>query len=325
VVVGGPRGRPAAEAQFVRLHVHILLRGPMLNECKLPDDISPDLAREFTYWCDQLDPELPDAEFVVSAGDVLRAHFTLAEFFRQRGEGIGGVGPRGVHLLQSAVSRQFVSLGTVRKWTQLCEVAATLFFGLIRDHPFHDANKRTALLTLLYQLQEFGRTPTVRQKDLEQLTLRTAEHRLKEYSAYERFARKRDAEVQYLAYYFKRYSRELDKRNYLITYRELDAILRRYDARLVVADGNRVDVLRTTMDYSGIVAFHKKPVEKRVAQLVMHDWGAQVPLTSIKHLRHELGLTPAKGVDSMAFFQGVDPLKSLVREYAGPLERLADR
>jgi death-on-curing protein len=59
---------------------------------------------------------LPDA---LTAEDVLRAHFMVAEYFVQRGAGLGGLGPRSYNLLQSAVSRQYVSLGGIRKWTTL--------------------------------------------------------------------------------------------------------------------------------------------------------------------------------------------------------------
>src|SRR5438128_2373134 len=80
-------------------------------------------------------PLLPNA---VTAEDVLRAHFMLAEYFQRREEGLGGLGPRSLHLLQSAVSRQYVSLGNTQKWSTVYELTATLFFGIIKNHPFFD-------------------------------------------------------------------------------------------------------------------------------------------------------------------------------------------
>jgi hypothetical protein len=79
--------------------------------------------------------------------DVLKAHFLIADFFFAEGEGIGGVGPRDLDLLHSALYRQHVTLGGTAKWDTKFDVCATLLYGLIKDHPFHDANKRTAFLS----------------------------------------------------------------------------------------------------------------------------------------------------------------------------------
>lgn len=47
----------------------------------------------------------------LSAADVLRAHFLIANhFYIQDGE-LGGIGPRSVDLLLSAVDRQYVGYG----------------------------------------------------------------------------------------------------------------------------------------------------------------------------------------------------------------------
>jgi death-on-curing family protein len=289
------------------------------------DGVHPELAKEFERWCGKIPVEVPVVPFAVTAEDVLRAHFLLAEHFRKQGEGMGGVGPRSLHLLQSAVSRQSVCLGNILKWNTLYEVSATLFFGIVMDHAFVDANKRTALLTALYQLLIAGRVPQVSQRDLEVLTVRTADHRLREYLDYDRVIGDDDADVRFIAYYLKRGTRDFDTRYYVITYRQLDTILRRFHARLDNPHGNRIDVIQTVEEYRGIVAFRKKLVEKRVTQIGFHDWGAEVARGDIKHVREELGLTPANNVDSQVFYQGVDAMESLIREYNGPLQRLARR
>lgn len=291
----------------------------------IPAGLGPELAAEFERWCKQLDAEVMECQYSVTAADVLRAHFTLAAHFGSSGDGFGGVGPRSLQLLQSAVSRQFVSLGRARKWTTLYELSATLFYGLIRDHAFHDANKRTALLTLLFQLAKNNRTPKLGTRDLELLTLRTTERQLRQYRQYERFDRSRDADVRFIAYFLRRYTRDLDHRHYIVTYRELNAILARFRARLVNPTGNRIDVVLEVEDYRGVVAFRKTTFEKHVVQIGFHDWGSEVSPTDIRALRAALDLTEAHGVDSQVFFQGVDPVESLIREYAGPLHRLADK
>src|SRR6266566_3669363 len=290
------------------------------------EGVHPEIASEFERWCRKIPVEIPLVPHAVTTEDVLRAHFLLAEHFRKQGEGMGGVGPRSLHLLHSAVSRQSVSFGNTLKWNGLFEVTATLFYGIVCDHAFHDANKRTALLTALYQLLSGGRIPSkIEQKDLEVLTVRTADHRLSEYLDYDRVIGQDDADVRFIAYFLKRNTRDQDTRYYVITYRQLDAILNRFGARLGIPHDNRVDVIQEVEEYRGILSLGKKRVQKRVTQIGFHDWGSEVPRGEIKHVREELGLIPAKNVDSQVFYQGVDPMEALIREYNGPLQRLAGR
>src|SRR5262245_17511958 len=61
-------------------------------------------------------------------------------------------GVRSLALLESAVFRQSVSLGSTRKYPDPLSNAATLAFGLCCDHPFYNGNKRTALVAMLVHL-----------------------------------------------------------------------------------------------------------------------------------------------------------------------------
>lgn len=106
------------------------------------------------------------------------AHFLLADYFCKTGEGIGGLGPKDIDLLHSALSRQFVQFGGRPKWSDGIDICATLMFGLIKNHPFHDANKRTAFLTSILHLQKIGRTPTVSHIDYEDFTVAIADNNL---------------------------------------------------------------------------------------------------------------------------------------------------
>ena len=124
------------------------------------------IRREYERWGRMVGLEDPYASpSTLGILDVLRAHFLIADFFYEIGVGLGGVGPRDLNLLHSAVSRQFTEFGSAKKWTNGFETCATLFYGLIKDHPFHDANKRTAFLSALYHLHKMGRCPTVSQDE----------------------------------------------------------------------------------------------------------------------------------------------------------------
>ena len=287
-------------------------------------DVHPTIAAEYERWRRQISSEMAAVPYAITTDEVLRAHFHLAEYFREKGEGLGGVGPRSLHLLQSAVGRQYDAYGLVRKWTELTDITATLFFGLVRDHPFHDSNKRTALLTALYQMHCNGRTPSSPQKEFELLTVRVAERSLDLYPQYERFCGEDDADVRFISHFLRRNTREIDKRHYIITYKQLDTILRRYGGQLANPHANKVDVMFPVKEVYGILG-RTRTVEKRVLQIGFHDWGTEVSRREVNDVRKATGLVPERGVDSPVFYEGTDPMEALIAVYSGPLTRLANK
>jgi len=99
----------------------------------------PEIKQEFERWQKQLPP--CDYSKGLTYNDVLTVHFVLSDMFYGIGSGIGGIGPKSLDLLISAISRQHVSFGGVDKWSKPEELAATLLYGIVLNHPFHDANK----------------------------------------------------------------------------------------------------------------------------------------------------------------------------------------
>jgi prophage maintenance system killer protein len=286
----------------------------------------PAIAREYEWWCHQVGSEDPYIDRdTVGIHDVLRAHYLLADYFSELGEGLGGVGPRDLNLLHSALFRQFVGYGGRRKWTDLFDVAATAFFGLIKNHPFHDANKRTALLSVLFQLHSRGRMPTVRQKELDDLTVAVAENALSGFSGYQRFAKTDEPEVRFLSWYFRRNTRPIDRRHYLITYRELDRILHEHGCWLENPNNNRIEILRKVTQRYGLLGLKKREVAERVTIIGFPGWSTEVSRKDIQEVRRAAGLTLEDGVDSSAFFKGADSMSALIAVYRGPLRRLANK
>ena len=102
------------------------------------------LQKEYERWLGLIGDDPYCEDCVIGIHDVLRAHFLLLDYFATDGEGIGGIGPKSLDLLHSAISRQLVGYGGKRKWTDDFDICATLFFGLIKNHPWVGGNKRTA-------------------------------------------------------------------------------------------------------------------------------------------------------------------------------------
>jgi len=248
----------------------------------------------------------------------------LAQYFGALKEGIGGVGPKSLHLLQSAVSRQMVGLEGQYKWRDLFEVSATLFFGLIKNHPFHDANKRTALLTALYQLQCHGRIVSSAQKEFEDLAVRVAEGRLDVYPGFRDQRNRADAEVLFVAAFFRRKTRDIDKREFKVTYRQLAQILNRHGFQFGDSHDNRIDIVKEIQEKK-LFGLKRQTVLKRVATMGFRDWGTDVSMKDLRAVRLATGLIPEKGYDTTVLTQNLNPMETLIAEYAAPLRRLAKK
>ena len=290
-------------------------------------ELEPRVEAEYHRHLDSLEPIERLPRPCLSVDDVLRAHFLIANHFCQEGEGIGGIGPRSVELLQSAVYRQVVCFGGVSKWDRLFDIAATLFFGLIKDHPFHDANKRTAFLSLLYQLYENGFCPSIHEEKFEDMTVLVAENDLGKYSRFRELKSKNayDPEVRFLAKWLKDNTRRIDNKKRSVTFRDLEAILHKFGFVLENPDDNHIEVVqyRQRKRLFGLA----RPTEERVrlGRIGFPGRSAQVKPSTLKHVREMTNLSAKDGVDSAAFFDGLDPMQTLIASYNEPLMRLAYR
>ena len=271
-----------------------------------------------------LDVNTPDN--CLSAKEVVRAHFLIADYFLGQGDGIGGIGMRDSSLLVSAVSRQWVGFDNLLKWRSVHERAATLLFGLVHNHAFHDANKRTAFLSTAHYLLKNSFMLTKSERELENFTVEIAERKLGRYRRYQNYLRDGDSdpEVRYIHWYLKKYSRRVEHNHHTITYRDLDSALKSFNCFLSEPGGNRISVYRKVVRRK----FFGKGIKEedvRVCRIGFPGWSKQVNRGVLKFLRNQLELTTEHGVDSAAFFKDADDMRSLIALYEGALQRLAYR
>jgi death-on-curing protein len=263
----------------------------------------------------------------VSAVDVLRAHYTIVDYFLEMSSdalAVGGIGPRDINLLISAVARQQASFSGINKWKDDYHLAATLTYGLVKDHAFYDCNKRTALLTCLYYLYIINQVPNVGQLEFERLMILIADNKLSSISGKLHVKDGEDFEVRTIAEFLKKNTRKSDKRQYQVTFNELKRILSRFSIILDNPKGNYIDVLKVD-EKSSFFGLRKRIVETKLATIGFPGWTRKVYHKDIDILRKSAGLTPEKGYDSKVFFHGLDPLKVIVHDYSGPLRRLAKK
>lgn len=75
----------------------------------------------------------------------------LHEILLKETGGLSGI--RDMSLLESAINSPFHSFDSVDVYPTIEYKAARLAFGIIKNHPFVDGNKRTVLLTMLTFLE----------------------------------------------------------------------------------------------------------------------------------------------------------------------------
>lgn len=290
------------------------------------EHISSELKDDFSRWGIIIGDEPYYGKWMVGIKDVLRAHYLIIDYFStEYGEGVGGVGPRSINLLHSALSRQFTGYENNNKWNSEFEICATLFYGIIKDHPFHDANKRTALLTLLYHLRKVGWTPDSKQKEFEVLAISIASNNLDVYPKYSKVKCKHDQDIYFIAEFLRRHTRKLDKNNYIITYQDLDTILQRYNFGLENPDGNKIEVVQYTEEARGFIKQEKIKLRRRIGVINFPGWKRQINVEDLKRVRKMTGLTTENGIDSKAFFRGSEPFSALIWQYQNLLIRLSDK
>lgn len=291
--------QPNAPPTIVILNPTFSERPPLLDQT----DLSPALWNVYSRHLRELDEiDYSGDRPHLSYEDVLDAHYLIGEHFRKLGEGIAGFGPKDMGLLSSAVARQVASAGGAYVYNDIWQIAAALMIGLITNHPFHDANKRTAFLSSVFFMLEHGYVPRVDIEEVEDFTVSVAEFHM---------SHGRHVQVEDVSAKFKTMFRERDNRiSYVITYRELDNILRRHGFSLENAIGNYIDVMHG---------------DRRLVKIGFPGLSKEVGRKAIATVRKETGLTAENGFDAQVFFKGEDPLNVLIGQYEAPLRRLADR
>jgi death-on-curing protein len=85
---------------------------------------------------------------MLSAQYLLYIHDNLVAVVWPGSDSAGAGGCRDINLLESAVARPFQSAFGEDAYPTILEKAVALFHSLNSNHPFHDGNKRTAIIAL---------------------------------------------------------------------------------------------------------------------------------------------------------------------------------
>jgi death-on-curing protein len=267
--------------------------------------------------------------FNLTYEDVLDAHFSIADYFFRDEYGMAGVGFRDVNSFVSTVERQFTGFFDTEVYESEFEVVATLLYGIIKNHPFYDGNKRTAFLCSLLQLHRMGRTITVPEKEFEDLMVEIADNSIRRRSAFKEFVKKRseNPEVKYLARYLQKNTRKTAQLSGTIKFRELRQILEANGFKLNYSNRGTIDIIK--MEEQRIPRFFfSDRIERKnivVGNIAYHGEGVDVPDNTLKMVRQLCGLTEQDGFDGEVLIRDAQPTFRLIASYRSALQNLAYR
>jgi death-on-curing protein len=254
----------------------------------------------------------------------LSIHDELVMDFALSGDPMSPPGIKSMDLLESAVSRQHTGYDGRFKYETAASNAATLCYGICCNHPFHNGNKRTALVTLLCHLDKNDRTfdEGVTQDELYDAMLRVASHSMAGRSKGEAHNIDADEEVDALTKWIRKRIRNVEKAERNVTCRQLRSILERHGFEFESHDGNHIWVVRVTQT-AGLFGMGKKSRRERIMRIPYARDGAQVGRSTLKELRERCEMSLGHGIDAKAFYTNQRPPDYFIVRYSKTLSRLA--
>lgn len=259
----------------------------------------------------------------LEAGDVRVIHDVLARDFARSADPISPAGVRSDDLLESAVARQHTSIGGIHKYADPKGNAAALTYGLCCNHPFHNGNKRTALVSMLVHLDR--NRYVLRETTngaLFELMLRIADHTMapKKHGRHDP-----DAEVLALQEWLHKRVTKVERWEKPITGRELRRILRRFGLELENPNSNMMDVVRYEETKGKWLFGRPGRRAVRICRIGWHHEGGPVSQRDVRQLRRLAELDEEHGVDAKAFYDDEAVADAFINQYRKVLTRLAKR
>ena len=258
---------------------------------------------------------------MIEEEEVIQIHYALVEDFKEH-DPIHPEGVKSESLLSSAVHRPKTSLGNELKYPTVEMAAAALLHSLVLDHPFHNGNKRTALVSMLAFLDENKFLLTCRQEALFRIVLQTAQHRLVE-SHFFLSSDLADTEVLHIAEWIRTNSRVLEVGDRTVQWRRLKRILRNNGCDLQTATvGNRINIVRKKKEKG---FFGRTKTNILQTQVFFRGDGVDAEENTVAKVRKDLHLDEENGgMDTRAFYQSAPySPDDFIIKYSKTLKRLS--
>jgi len=216
----------------------------------------------------------------MDASVIVQIHEYVTAYFEKTPDPVSPPGVKNMDTIESAASRPYSTAGGRDAYPTTFLKAASLFHSVASNHSFHNGNKRTALLSTLYFLSEFGFwVDKCNDEEMFEFTRRIAAHEICE---------DRRDEVPIIADWLEANSRKQQKGERQLKFHDLRASLGRFDYSLE-EDGMFANIYK---DGTVVERILKKGTQG------FQDYDEQY----ISGIRKRLELTPEFGIDSARFY-----------------------
>ncbi len=252
----------------------------------------------------------PTQEYMsyLTPADASDIHWILVEDFKNSKDPIEPPGIRSDSLLASALTRPMTSLGSENKYPSIAMAGAALLHSIIHNHPFHNGNKRTALVALLVFLDKNGWILTMNEDLIFEYLLNIAAHNLVDKKTGLKIS-SADEEVLHIAATLQGAMKRIRQGEYPLQLRQLRSILISYGCQFDehLRRGNKIKIICGSV------------------QTLIHSEGdgREVDTETIHRVRKELHLDAAHGCDSDIFYNRGPRIPEFINKYRQVLKRLA--
>lgn len=267
----------------------------------------------------------------LTTDEVLELHNILCQNYELLPE-MEPISPPGIkdkNMLESAVSRQLVGSGTYYKYSDIYLNCATLVFGLVKNHSFHNGNKRIGFLALIKHLYLNGNVlrPNLQHKEIFELLrllassslIVHAEQYFKSfYKQYRKAIWSDELQIQYLALWLRSNTEHKNTKIKLksIATNELERLIKMKGLKCSFS-GKYLTILRPNTILQEIL--WKKPFKK---DYLVKD-GRNVSLTMVEQIRRDFQIAFQDGVDNSSFYNEDDFISSEIIAYKRIIYKLA--
>lgn len=254
-----------------------------------------------------------------TAEQVLGIHNELVADFAQSKDPITPSGLKSAPMLESAVHRPETSSGDTRKYPTVEMGAAALLHSLVHNHPFHNGNKRTALVAMIVFIDANGFVLTADEDELFKMVLQLAQHAL----VPRELTELADREVLEVSRWLKSRVRRKEKGDRPLPWRDLrHRLVARGCECEQASKGQRMVVSRVVERGKSWLRRTKK--ERLSFSFTNVRDGRDIDINTVIKMRRELELDEEHGVDSAAFYADAElSTGDFIRSYQGILRRLA--
>ena len=280
-----------------------------------PDSTAPTVVLQPLVW--KSVGQERDVKYL-TADEVRAIHIELVVDFWGDTDPIAPPGVRDENLLGSAISRPCTSMGEIRKYPSVEMAGAALLHSIIHDHPFHNGNKRTALVAMLAFLDLNRMLVTCDEDELFKLVIRLAQHSIVPAKS----DKLPDREVLHIAEWIHEYSRRIELGDRNIPFRRLSKLLTPYDCTYTTPRGNQIYISRIIQRKR---RFREDQPRTVSTQTSYGDEGRDIDKISIAKIRKDLQLDEPHGIDSASFYDNAPVAAGeFIVKFRKTLRRLAN-